>query len=96
MILIASQLLIVAAFFQLSDGVQVVGAGILRGLSDVKTPTIITLIAYWVVGLPVGYILGFTFKMGPMGIWISLSIALTVAAILLYYRFKTLSNKLLS
>ena len=95
-ILIASQLLIVAAFFQLSDGVQVVGAGILRGLSDVKTPTIITLIAYWIVGLPVGYILGFTFKMGPMGIWISLSIALTVAAILLYYRFKTLSNKLLS
>jgi MATE family multidrug resistance protein len=94
-ILIASQLLIVAAFFQLSDGVQVVGAGILRGLSDVKTPTIITLIAYWVVGLPVGYILGFTFKMGPIGIWISLSISLTVAAILLYYRFRNISKKLL-
>jgi MATE family multidrug resistance protein len=93
-ILIASNLLIVAAFFQLSDGVQVVGAGILRGLSDVKTPTIITLIAYWVVGLPVGYILGFTFNMGPIGIWISLSIALTVAAILLYFRFRLLSNKL--
>ncbi len=93
-ILIASQLLIVAAFFQISDGIQVVGAGILRGLSDVKIPTIITLIAYWVVGLPLGYVLGFTFKMGALGIWISLSLSLTGAAIALYYRFKNMINKL--
>lgn len=89
-ILIASQLLIVAAFFQISDGIQVVGAGILRGLSDVKIPTVITMIAYWVIGLPVGYVLGFTFKMGALGIWISLSFALTLAAALLYYRFKNI------
>lgn len=93
-ILIASQLLIVAAFFQISDGIQVVGVGILRGLSDVKIPTIITLIAYWVIGLPFGYLLGFTFKMGALGIWISLSFALTLAATLLYYRFKNMVREL--
>lgn len=89
-ILIASQLLIVAAFFQISDGIQVVGVGILRGLSDVKIPTIITLVAYWVIGLPLGYVLGFSFKLGAIGIWISLSIALTAAAILLYFRFRNM------
>jgi MATE family multidrug resistance protein len=94
-IAIASQLLIIAAFFQISDGIQVVGAGILRGLSDVKIPTLITLIAYWVLGLPFGYVLGFVFKMGAIGIWISLSLALTLAAILLYYRFKRLVGKLI-
>lgn len=93
-ILIASQLLIVAAFFQISDGIQVVGSGILRGLSDVKIPTIITLIAYWVIGLPLGYVLGFTFHLGPIGIWISLSLALTAAAILLFYRFKRIIKRL--
>ncbi len=91
---IASQLLIVAAFFQISDGIQVIGAGVLRGLSDVKIPTIITLIAYWVIGLPMGYVLCFTFEMGALGIWISLSFALTVAAILLYYRFQNMVRKL--
>lgn len=92
-ILIAAQLLIVAAFFQISDGIQVVGVGILRGLSDVKIPTIITWVAYWVIGLPLGYVLGFTFKMGAIGIWISLSLALTAAAILLYYRFRKIIKK---
>ena len=95
-ILIAGQLLIMAAFFQISDGVQVVGAGILRGLSDVKIPTIITLIAYWVIGLPLGYVLGFNYHMGPIGVWISLSLALTAAAIALFLRamsrIKKISN----
>lgn len=89
-IVIASQLLIIAAFFQISDGIQVIGAGILRGLSDVKIPTLITLIAYWIIGLPLGYVLGFTFELGALGIWISLSFALTLAAILLYYRFQNM------
>ncbi|MBK0383980.1 MATE family efflux transporter [Pedobacter sp. SD-b] len=91
---LASQLLILAAFFQLSDGIQVVGAGVLRGLSDVKIPTIITLVAYWVIGLPLGYVLGFTFHLGPQGIWISLSIALTASATLLYFRFRNMMDKL--
>jgi MATE family multidrug resistance protein len=93
-IAIASQLLILAAIFQLSDGIQVIGAGVLRGLSDVKIPTIITLIAYWIIGLPLGYVLGFTFKMGPQGIWIALSIALTASATLLYFRFRNMMSKL--
>ena len=93
-ILIASQLLIMAAFFQISDGVQVVGAGILRGLSDVKIPTLITLIAYWGLGLPFGYVLGFTFNLGALGIWISLSISLTLAALMLYIRFNKIVAKL--
>jgi MATE family multidrug resistance protein len=91
---IASQLIIIAAFFQLSDGIQVIGAGILRGLSDVKIPTLVTLIAYWIVGLPLGYLLGFTFHMGPIGIWISLSMSLTVVAVLLYWRFNKISKSL--
>src|SRR3569833_766602 len=57
-ITIAAQLLIIAAFFQLFDGTQVVGLGILRGMGDVNFPTDFTLIAYWIVGLPVGYLLG--------------------------------------
>lgn len=91
---IAAHLMIIAAFFQLSDGCQAVGAGILRGLSDVKIPTFVTLFAYWVIGLPLGYLLGFTFHFGPIGIWISLALALTAVAVLLFYRFNKLSKKL--
>lgn len=91
---IAGELLIVAAFFQLSDGIQVVGAGVLRGLSDVKIPTLVTLLAYWFFALPLGYLLGFTFHMGPLGIWISLSLALTIVAVLLFWRFNKLSKSL--
>lgn len=69
---IASSLLVIAALFQLSDGVQAVGIGILRGLTDVKIPTAITFIAYWIVGLPIGYLLGFNFEMGVQGVWIGL------------------------
>ncbi len=88
-------LLIIAAFFQLSDGIQVVGLGAMRGMSDVKVPTIITLVAYWVLGLPIGYLLGFKLDLGAQGIWIGLLIGLTVAAVLLFYRFDTLSKRLL-
>jgi len=84
---IASTLLIIAAFFQIFDGTQAIGLGILRGITDVKVPTVITFLAYWVVGLPVGYILGFNFELGVQGVWIGLSIALVVSAILLSLRF---------
>ena len=91
----SASLLIIAAFFQLSDGIQVVGLGAMRGMSDVKVPTIITLVAYWVLGLPIGYLLGFQLDLGAQGIWIGLLIGLTVAAVLLFYRFDTLSKRLL-
>jgi len=84
---IASSLLIIAALFQISDGTQAVGIGLLRGLADAKNPMFITFIAYWVIGLPGGYLLGFTFGFGVQGIWFALFVALTVSAILLSIRF---------
>lgn len=91
---LASMLLIIAALFQLSDGVQVVGLGALRGLEDVKIPSLISLIAYWVIGLPIGYLLCFKAGFGVSGIWTGLLIGLSVAAILLFFRFKMLSKQL--
>jgi MATE family multidrug resistance protein len=91
---IASSLLIIAALFQLSDGTQAVGIGILRGLTDVKIPTAITFIAYWLVGLPVGYLLGFTFELGVQGVWYGLLFGLTTSAVLLTLRFNAKSKHL--
>jgi len=84
---IASGLLVIAAFFQLSDGVQVAGLGILRGVYDVYIPTAITLFAYWIVGIPLGYYLSESQTMGVAGIWYGLLIGLTFSAILLVLRF---------
>jgi len=93
-IVIAAQLLIFAAFFQLFDGIQVVGLGILRGMGDVKIPTIITLFAYWIVGIPIAYLFGIILNYGANGIWLGLSVGLMVAAGLLFSRFNYLSKKL--
>jgi MATE family multidrug resistance protein len=89
---IAAQLLILAAVFQLFDGAQVVGLGILRGMGDVNIPTVITFLAYWIVGLPVGYILGISLNLGINGVWYGLVLGLAVSAILLYVRFKIISK----
>ena len=75
------------------DGIQVVGLGSLRGLADVKIPTLITFVSYWIVGLPLGYVLGFTFNLGVSGIWYGLSLGLTVAAAMLFFRFKNITKK---
>lgn len=91
----AASLLIIAGIFQLSDGLQVVGLGALRGLSDLKVPTLVTLIAYWVVGLPLGYFLGFVLEMREIGVWIGLLTGLTATAILLLYRFNRLTARML-
>jgi len=92
-IALTSTLLIVAAFFQLSDGMQVVCAGALRGLQDVKIPTFFIFIAYWIIGLPLGYWLGFKMNFGPNGIWIGLLIGLTLTATAMLTRFLHLSKK---
>lgn len=84
---IAATLLIIAALFQVFDGTQAVGLGILRGLTDAKFPTAITLFAYWVVGLPVAYIFGFIFEYNVVGIWIGLLLGLATSSILLSLRF---------
>lgn len=91
---IASSLIVIAAFFQLSDGIQVVGLGALRGVKDVKIPTIITLIAYWIIGLPMSYVLGFKMNLGVQGIWYGLSLGLTIAAVLLFLRFNYVSKRI--
>jgi MATE family multidrug resistance protein len=92
----ASSLLVIAALFQLSDGTQAVGIGILRGLTDVKIPTAITFVAYWIVGLPVGYILGFIFEFGVQGVWIGLLFGLTTSAVLLTLRFNSRSKHIVT
>ncbi|MFV0540205.1 MAG: MATE family efflux transporter [Aestuariibaculum sp.] len=92
---IASQLLIVAAIFQISDSIQVIFLGTLRGLQDVKIPTLITFISYWLVGFPICWYLGDTDAYASFGIWLGLLAGLTVAAILLYFRFNYLTKKLI-
>lgn len=91
---LAAGLLIIAAAFQLSDGLQAVGLGVLRGLTDVKVPTVVTFIAYWVLALPGGYLLGFVFDLGVDGIWYALSGGLTVAAVLHIWRFNRLTQRI--
>ena len=93
---IASSLLIVAALFQISDSTQVVFLGALRGLQDVKIPTLITFFAYWIIGFPVSYFLGDASKYGSSGIWIGLLAGLTASSIFLYIRFNYLSKQLIA
>ena len=83
---LAAQLLIIAGVFQLFDGTQVVGLGTLRGLGDVKIPTFITFFAYWIIGLPVAYLLGIKLDIGVEGIWYGLTLGLLASSILLYFR----------
>lgn len=85
---IAAELLLLAALFQLSDGVQVSVAGALRGLKDTRAVMIITVIAYWIVGLPVGWYLGFPADFGAHGMWVGLIAGLTAAAVLLSVRLR--------
>jgi MATE family multidrug resistance protein len=90
---LSSILLVIAAMFQLFDGVQVTVIGILRGLEDSKAPTIITLISYWLIALPLAYLLAFTFKLETVGVWIALLVSLVVVAAGLYWRFMYLLKK---
>ncbi|MDO5968826.1 MATE family efflux transporter [Flavivirga aquimarina] len=95
-ITIASKLLIAAAIFQISDSIQVLVLGALRGLQDVKIPTIITFVSYWLIGFPVSWFFGKEDAYGSFGIWLGLLAGLTTAAILLYIRFNYLTKKLIN
>jgi multidrug resistance protein, MATE family len=90
---LASTLLIIAALFQLFDGMQVTILGILRGLEDVKVPTIITLVGYWVIALPLAYLFAFTFEWETFGIWIALLLALVFVALALLWRLLSVIRK---
>ncbi len=92
---IAAKLLLIAAIFQISDSIQVVVLGALRGLQDVNIPTLITFVSYWIIGFPVSYFLGKENILGSVGIWIGLLAGLSSASILLYLRFNYLTLKLI-
>ena len=91
-IILASSLLILAGLFQLSDGIQAVGLGILRGIRDTKIPTLITFISYWVIAIPLSYYLGIILDYGLFGVWIGLSVGLTIAAVFHVLRFNYLTS----
>jgi MATE family multidrug resistance protein len=95
-IAIAADLLIIAAFFQIFDGIQAVGIGVLRGMEDVRLPTAITLFAYWGVGLSTAYLFGIVAEFGVDGVWTGLSLGLASAALLLGWRFRQLIRLRLS
>ena len=92
---IASSLLIISAFFQISDGIQAVVLGALRGLQDVVLPAWITFFSYCFFGLPISYYLGIHTSLGATGIWIGLLSGLTLSAILLFIRFQYMTKKLI-
>jgi MATE family multidrug resistance protein len=84
----AATLLLIAALFQVSDGLQVMGLGALRGLEDVKVPSVVALLAYWAVALPLGYFLGFGLHLGAPGVWSGLLVGLSIVAGVLIIRFR--------
>lgn len=92
---IASKLFIIVAIFQLVDSAQVIVLGTLRGMQDVKIPTIIVFIAYWIIGFPISFILGDESLMAESGIWIGLLSGLTFSSLFLYLRFLYLTNKMI-
>ena len=92
----AAELILVAAVFQISDGLQVVVLGALRGLQDVRIPTMITFVAYWIIGFPISFYLGLYTPLQSIGIWIGLLSGLTASAIMLYIRFNYLTKKLIA
>ncbi|MCM1301307.1 MAG: MATE family efflux transporter [Alistipes senegalensis] len=93
-IAMTSQLLLFVALFQLSDGVQNISVGILRGLQDVRIITPIAIISYWILNLPVGYLFGFTLGMGPSGLFLGYFVGLTAAAVLMITRIRRTIRRL--
>jgi MATE family multidrug resistance protein len=87
---LAANILLIAAFFQLSDGFQVVMLGVLRGMQDVWVPSLICFIAYGLVGLPISYFLSQYLTYGLSGIWIGLFVSLTLSSLLMFVRYSYL------
>jgi len=84
---LAAQLLLVAAVFQIADGLQVVAISALRGLTDVRVPALIAALSYWIIAVPLAYALAFPGQRGALGIWIGLATGLGAAAVGLSWRF---------
>ena len=92
-ILIASRLLLFAAVFQLFDGTQVVAVGVLRGIEDYKFPSYIAFVGYWIIALPLAYVLAFKMGYQVYGVWLALSLSLAFVSITLFFRIRFLMNK---
>jgi len=86
---VAIPLLVIAAVWQLSDGIQAVGAGVLRGAGDTKYSLYANLFGHWAIGFPIALWLGFHEKLGVIGLWWGLCAGLTIVAVLLFLRFRT-------
>lgn len=92
-IVITAKLLIIAAFFQLFDGIQAVVLGALKGMQDVKIPTFITFVAYWIISFPICYFAGITFGYGSEGIWFGFLVGLGASAVMLLWRFQIVTKR---
>ncbi|MDX1667344.1 MAG: MATE family efflux transporter [Saprospiraceae bacterium] len=90
---VAAGLLLMAAIFQVSDGLQVSGFGALKGLKETKIPMYVNLVSYWGLGLPLGYFLGIVYSLGPQGLWIGLIAGLSLAGLLHNARFHVLTRR---
>jgi MATE family multidrug resistance protein len=92
-IILVSALLPIAGAFQIADGVQAVASGILRGAGDTLVPSIAYITAFWMFGLPVGYIFTFTLGFGAMGVWIGLSLGISAVALILLGRLRAVHRR---
>ena len=90
---LAARLLLIAAAFQIADGLQAIASGALRGLKDTRLPMILAAIGYWVVGFPIAWAMGLRYGYGAEGIWVGLALSLATAALLLVARFWVLSAR---
>jgi MATE family multidrug resistance protein len=90
---IASSLIVIAGFFQVSDAMQSVGISLLRGMEDTRMPSLISFVAYWILGMPIAYGLTFSLHWGVQGIWVGFLIALSTQALWFTWRFNQLSKK---
>ena len=93
---IAISLLLVAAIFQVADGIQIGAAGALRGYKDTRIPMLINTFSYWALGFPLAYLATITYQASPSWIWGGFVLGLSVAAILLTARFHILSKRMLT
>lgn len=89
---ISAQLMLFAAFFQIFDGLQAVGLGILRGLQDVMIPMMIAFVCYWIIALPLGYFTTFILEWGVSGMWVGFVVSLGIAAVAFWWRFRKLTR----
>ena len=92
---LAASLLIIASLFQMSDGVQLVLLGALRGMTDVKIPSILTFVSYWLIAIPIGVVLAIVFEMRAFGMWIGLGVGLTASAVFLMIRYNRQTKKMI-